>query len=138
MAERVYRLRKDSPSSERNPIPSSIGRPIAVHEIYWIAGFLEGEGCFRGYQGRNGVQVRSGIEVTACQIQREPLERLVKLLGGKITVRTRNNRDQAIHDWRVRSNRARGVAYTVYSLMSPRRKAQIRRALGIESVEVAA
>lgn len=118
---------------ERLPIPSSLGRPITVGDIGWIAGFLEGEGSFLGGPARG-----NGAQVVANQLQREPLDRLATMLGGRVVCRKKTKAKNYIHEWRVSSNRARGIMLTVYSLMSPRRKAQIRRALGIESEAVAA
>ena len=118
--------RKQRVSHERLPMPSSLGRPVTTTDIAWVAGFLEGEGSFIP---RN----KGGAQVTACQVQREPLERLAKILGGRVIGRHRTRARNLIHDWRISSDRARGVMSTIYSLMSPRRKRQIRRALGVET-----
>ena len=90
-------------------------------DIYWAAGFLEGEGSFR---------LARGTVITAPQVQREPLDRLQKMFGGTIAFRKRENpKHSDIHIWSVCGSRARGVMMTLYSIMSPRRQEQIRKSL---------
>lgn len=86
---------------------------ISAIEIGWVAGFLEGEGSFTGWTG-----------VKAAQKQLEPLERLQALFGGSLS---RHGND--MHIWQLYGARARGLMMTLYSLMSPRRKEQIRKQL---------
>lgn len=96
---------------------------ISLNELYW-AGFLEGEGCFTSGRGANGAwQVR----VSASQVHHEPLDRLVKLFGGKIYLRRRKEeRHQDIGIWIAFSPRlAIAIMMTVWPLMSSRRKEQI-------------
>lgn len=93
----------------------------AVKDLYWVAGFLEGEGTFGHNKLPNG---HYGVRVVVGQVQREPLDRLARLLGGRIYWR-----GDRIHQWVVTGGRARGVMLTLYPLMSPRRQTQIRAAL---------
>jgi hypothetical protein len=88
-------------------------------DLYWAAGFLEGEGCFRAADRTE--------EAYASQVDPEPLYRLQLLFGGRIQLRT--NR-RPIYEWQVHGARARGVMMTLYSLLSARRRGQIRQALG--------
>ena len=87
----------------------------------WIAGFLEGEGSF--------IAPHNSPRVSACQVQREPLERLQELLGGSISVRTRTGsrfkNAQPSHDWHASGSLAIQIMLTIFSLMSPRRRVQI-------------
>ena len=108
------------------------GRPIGMSEKHtphasitphlrdlgWAAGFLEGEGSF----AKNGRSSRT----EASQVQREPLERLVRYFGGMIIDQPKYHQ----HRWCTYGARSRGVMMTLYSLMSPRRQQQIRAALG--------
>ncbi len=96
------------------------GRHPSQRELGWIAGFLEGEGCFNTAGSNPGTQ-----RVTAVQKQREPLLRLQELLGGRVYPRFRDG----CFGWSVTGARARGIMLTLYALMSPRRKDQIRAAL---------
>src|SRR5579864_6663565 len=95
-----------------------------IRGLYWAAGFLEGEGTFLR-QGNNGEAVR------ATQVQREPLRRLLRILGGSID-RGGKPQEQAHNQsyvWYACGARARGIMMTLYTLMSPKRKRQIRKAL---------
>lgn len=96
--------------------------PIDLKELYWAAGFMEGEGSFGSRKHRNLRNIHS--RCSAYQKQREPLERLQKIFGGKIyTDGTRG------FSWNANGTLARGVALTLYSLMGSRRKEQIRTML---------
>jgi hypothetical protein len=68
------------------------------------------------------------------QKQREPLKRLVEIFGGSLRSylagRTKCGERTPIWQWQVSGGRARGVMLTLYCLLSTRRRAQIRRALG--------
>jgi len=106
-------------------------------DIYWAAGFLEGEGSFTTSTGSNRYPVSSA---QVRQVQKEPLERLRWIFGGRISightkktmVSPENGKAyncQPIHAWYTHQARARGIMMTVYSLMSPKRQEQIRKVL---------
>jgi len=106
--------------------PASV-RPT-VRDLAWAAGFMEGEGCFRR-------QSRC-TRLSAKQIgTREPLERLVAMFGGVIhSVSNEHNRRRGGKardgwEWTACGARARGVAMTLFPLLSRRRQDQVRRAL---------
>ena len=101
---------------------------FTLRDLAWTAGFLEGEGSFRlrANRGRSG----GTTEVSAVQIHRESLDRLRLLYGGHITFRQRRSfSSRPIYDWRLAGVEARGLMMTLYMMMSPYRKAQIRTAL---------
>jgi len=106
--------------------------PAIVHpgkrDIGWAAGLLEGEGSFYG----NGNSERVSIQMTDS----EPLVRLREYFGGPdVRVVKRKDRIPArkvCYAWECNGTRARGLMMTLYALLSPRRRAQIRLALGIE------
>jgi|ERR1700694_251987 len=92
----------------------------SIKDIYWIAGFLEGEGSF---------YCNKQIAVSAYQKDAECLNRLKEFLGGTISKHIRNKEHGEIYyQWRTSGARARGIALTVFSLMSERRKKQIKDA----------
>lgn len=94
---------------------------ISTLHLAWAAGFLEGEGSFAGPFGPN---------ITAAQVQREPLDRLASLFGGRIYSRkTGGFSTQPIWIWKLTSHRSVQVAMTLYVLMSPKRQGEIRDAL---------
>jgi hypothetical protein len=97
-------------------------------DIAWAAGFIEGEGYF----APNGASSQAGVN----QVQREPLDRLQAMFGGSVRVYhndRHNERWQPQWRWAVAGSRARGVMMTLYPMMSPRRKEQIRAALSGQS-----
>jgi hypothetical protein len=97
-------------------------------ELFWAAGFIEGEGSF--IPG-------TGISPLICvpQVNREPLERLQRIFGGSIRPRPskwqQNPQWQDQYLWRVGGCRATGIALTLYCLMSEKRQAQIRVSLAL-------
>lgn len=94
-----------------------------TRDLYWAAGFLEGEGYF-GHTGGSEV-------VRAPQVNPEPVERLLKLFGGRVTLNKRKTpagNDTQYWVWQVSGARARGVMMTLYSLLSNKRQAQIETA----------
>lgn len=100
---------------------------VTTHELYWAAGFLEGEGSF-------GL-CRKQMNVCAAQVQREPLERLQRMFGGNIYECSPSGRGKSRHyQWNAYSSRGAGVAMTLYTLMSPRRQEQIAKALAVWKV----
>lgn len=93
-----------------------------VADLRWAAGFLEGEGSFSG--GYNG------HTVAVPQVNREPLEWLVRWFGGRIMpVPPRRSTQSPAFTWYVTGPRARGVMMTLYGFLSQRRQSQIRWAL---------
>ena len=97
----------------------------SILDLSWAAGFLEGEGSFK----TNGTK-RPSQQVQAAQVQIEPLQRLQRFFGGKITFcRQARPEQQPIGKWGISGARARGVMLTLFSFMSPRRKGQILEAL---------
>jgi len=81
-------------------------------DIAWAAGIYEGEGCCN----------KDGALHVA---QKDPwlLLRLQAFFGGSVT----ETKGKRCGVWLVSGARARGFAMTIYSLLSPRRQAQIRR-----------
>lgn len=111
-----------------------------IKDLYWAVGFLEGEGNFnyqaKSYMMKSGKLCNKGAKypkfaVKASQVQREPLERLQKLFNGSIygPINKKHPNQNPQYAWQVTGPRARGVMMTVYSLMSPKRKGQIKYAL---------
>ena len=98
-------------------------KPVSTLHLAWAAGFMEGEGSFSH-------SLKQSPKVSAAQVQREPVERLQKLFGGKITQRrTRGFSKQPIWVWTISARRSVEVMMTLYVLMSPRRQEQIRQTL---------
>jgi hypothetical protein len=91
-------------------------------DIAWAAGIFEGEGtCPR--------RSKSNRTTTASVTQKDLwlLHRMQSLFGG--TVRQYPQKEGTYGRWSCSGERARGFVMTIYTLMSPRRRAQIRAAL---------
>ena len=101
---------------------------MTTTELAWAAGFLEGEGFFGKASG--GV---TGFRISCRQNQKEPLEKLQRLFGGWLcAVSTKSNalaKTPVIHDWTVSGDRARGIAFTLFTFLSRQRREQIKAAL---------
>lgn len=97
-----------------------------LKELYWAAGFLEGEGSFGRCSGpaRNNGQLR----ITCHQVEKEPLIRLKALFGG-LVMGPHRTPTRPIHLWSLQYRSAVGAMMTLYPLMSMKRKSQIRAAL---------
>ena len=81
--------------------------------LYWVAGFLEGEGCFR--------PPPKSACISASQVQLEPLLKLQSICGGSVYLMKRK-KSQLNHQpawrWNVNGRPAAEWAMTLYSLMS--------------------
>lgn len=89
-------------------------REATAIDIAWAAGFLEGEGSFGCRRSKRGAYP----SVTAPQVNKDPLLRLLAIFGGQIGWR------ESIHVWYVSGERARWVVSLVYEHLSEKRKAQ--------------
>lgn len=95
-------------------------RSPTINDLYWAAGFMEGEGSF--------IRARNSQYVCAPQRDGEPAKKMLALFGGTLRHRATDKRwpDKFYWDWRAYGARARGIMLTLYPLMSARRQAQIR------------
>lgn len=95
----------------------------SMRDLAWAAGFLEGEGCFSS--------IRGSARILAVQVNREPIDRLLSVFGGatRLYTRTRTPQWRPVWNWYVSGSRARGVMFTLYPMMTTKRKGQIRHAI---------
>lgn len=100
---------------------------ISTKDLYWCCAFIDGEGWI---SSRGGDTTPT---VGASQNARELLDRLSGFLGGNVKLHNQKYKGQIkpIHTWRVYGARAVGVMMTIYSIMSEKRKFEIREALKI-------
>lgn len=100
---------------------------IDIKDLYWAAGFIDGE----GYMSSRGGDTTP--TVSANQNARELLDRLSNLFGGNVKQANPiyKGKPKPIYVWRIYGARAVGVMMTIYSLMSEKRKKEIREALAI-------
>lgn len=98
---------------------------IQIKEIYWIAAFLEGEGCFQNY--------KKSPTASAVQVQKWPLEKLKNLLHGNIYLQAKpkNPKWSRKFTWVLRHSKGIALMMTIYPLMSPKRKCQILKVINL-------
>lgn len=97
-------------------------RQATMHDIHWLAGFFEGEGSFS-----------DDGHVRITQVTRWPLDRVREVFGGRVIQYETDaiNGRISVFCWYATGARARGIAMTMYSLLSPRRQLQARRMLKV-------
>lgn len=101
------------------------GRPLACRtvDIYWLAGLLEGEGCF--YDKDSTTVLALGMT------DADVIAKASKLLRCTSKTRTeyRTSNCKPYFRIKVQGKRAVGWMMTLYSLLGTRRREQIRAAL---------
>ena len=92
-------------------------------DIHWIAGFIEGEGCFC-----NREKGRGGAQIVTVQKDVEPVLKLYDLVGGSLRrIVKKNGKMYWKHS--LCGADAIGLMMTLYVLMSKRRQATIQHEL---------
>lgn len=111
---------------ERSSTKKAVKSPT-IADLYWAAGFCEGEAtfCYAKYSQSAKIPQTDNLD---------SLKKMLDLFGGSISKKRAvsksgfvNSRPQRV--WQICGSRARGFMMTIYSLMSKRRKKQIRKAL---------
>lgn len=93
---------------------------VEARDIHWLAGLLEGEGCFR-FHG-------SSPQISCLMTDRDVIERAQTMLGGSILTRTRPP-NKTSHTVCIHGRQAAGWMMTLYSMLGQRRQAKIRETL---------
>ena len=106
---------------------------IQEKEIYWLAGLLDGEGCFYCAPAHKGYRP-SNPRICLSMTDRDIVERSHRLLGatGKISPRKKyvaHYTQQWVFE--VTGARAIGWMFTLYPLLSERRREKIREVVNI-------
>lgn len=89
------------------------------HDIIWAAGIFEGEGHAR--------RAPTTEQVIIGQKDRWLCDRLRALFGGNVHYRPRDD----AFVWIATGARARGFLMSIYQMLSPRKRAQIRETLRV-------
>lgn len=103
-------------------------------EVAWAAGFWEGEGSVRCALTRNRSKVGvvyAHLCVTATQRDREPLDRLVAILGGGVYgpyVYGDYDPPRTHYNWTIWGKKAEAAIARIEPHLTRRRKEQIQRA----------
>ena len=106
---------------------------IDARDIRWLAGLLEGEGCFSTSTSPRNERQFPCLQVSAVSTDRDVLERAKNILGGKtkVKVRTHGYGKKVQYTVRVNGTLAASWMMTLYSLMGERRRARILELLNI-------
>jgi hypothetical protein len=118
--------RKIGPGEFCDPLLAPTKHP-EMKDIYWAAGFYEGEGSYVANKQKTKV-TGSGIKI--MQKQKWPLEYMRDFFGGSLCLYTKKSGTKVGQQywwWTLHGPRARGFIMTIYSLLSPRRQGQIRK-----------
>ena len=106
---------------------------IEPRDIHWLAGLLEGEGCFTGNTSHKGRGVTPAIQLEI--LDRDIAERAARLLGGRLTVKSRppgkHCSFKPICQVRLYGAPAVGWMMTLWTLLGERRRARIVEVLKV-------
>ena len=91
--------------------------------INWIAGFLEGEGCFSIINANNTLGVR------ATSTDYDVLSYLQRAVPGSLIYGPRQSSQKPYWVWSVTSGPADSLIHALYPLMGERRRKQMQYAL---------
>ncbi len=95
---------------------------INIGDLKWTVGFLEGEGYFCSHRNYPSIQVQ--------QVQKWPIEKLKSLFSGKIyLIQSKNEKWRKHWRWELGSRNSIALMMTIYGLMSPNRKEQIKKCI---------
>jgi hypothetical protein len=113
--------------SDRTPVPPILSLDSRAANAFlirlaWVAGFIEGEGSF-------SFNKNAGTQLNVSQVQRAPLDWLQSMFPGRCRLEPRKEPRQAIWRWSLNGRHAIGLMMALYPFMSPKRRAQIKRAL---------
>lgn len=96
---------------------------ISVKEISWLAGLLEGEGCF-AYNKKIPLFILGSIDLDIIEKTRD-------LINPKISITIDSNRKNIYYHFNVYGNLAIQWMMTIYPLMGRRRKTKIKEVINI-------
>lgn len=99
---------------------------LSVRELEFAAGFLLGEGCFSRSR-------KTCPRIDAAQAELWPLEKMKRLFGGALRPWTSKSvvakGGKPMYYWQLAGHAATGLMMTLYPLLSPKRRAEIRAVL---------
>lgn len=106
---------------------------ISSLDIAWLAGLLEGEGCFHIGKRKVKDKMYKRVIISLAMTDKEPVERAAKLFNTKVTTYKNKRYDNKLVYKTVvwASDVASAWMMTLYSFMSPRRKAKIAECLAV-------
>jgi len=107
----------------------------SLSDIYWVAGYLEGEGYF-GYGKANGHRSKSlTFKISVGSTDRDVVEKASRILSGIVRLHSNGNgirngyAKKQVYDFTIHGSKAIQWMMTIYPLMSIRRKARIKETI---------
>lgn len=108
--------------------------PVKISDIYWVAGLIEGEGCFFIRRGNYSSGAFStyreypGVDVGGTD--KDVIQRAHAILGGTFSTANRKTKGgKTFYAVRLRGKHALSWMMTLYTLMGTRRRAKIKEIL---------
>jgi hypothetical protein len=108
--------------------------PLSSLQIAWLAGLLEGEGCFSKGGPSGGTRRPDGrqrqITVTLAMTDCDVVQRVADMLGTRVGLKSiPADGRQKQYMCRIYSSRAAAWMMTLYSFLGERRRARVRELL---------
>jgi hypothetical protein len=106
---------------------------VSTRDLDWLAGLLEGEGCFGAYPQKSRLGPRLIIELGMTD--KDVVERAANILGSSVYAQQKSKsmgpNTKTYYRARVKHRRAAAWMKMLYPLMGKRRKDKIQKALQI-------
>lgn len=110
---------------------------VSLKDLYWLAGIIEGEGCFnihhKIYKRKNHTDLYYTVRLQVTMIDRDVIERVAKLWNSSISTQSKwANKRKGGKTWHatyISGPKALSWMMTLYSLMGSRRKSKIMEIL---------
>lgn len=101
----------------------------SIKDIAWVAGLLEGEGCFSRRKGQKGNYHSPTIQL--CMTDKDTVIRFAKITGAYkvILQKHRTKANKKVFRCVIYGSRAVQWMQTIYPLMGSRRKQKLRECL---------
>lgn len=115
---------------------------LGVKDICWLAGLIEGEGCFyvhtKIYKRQNGTTTYKQPKIIISMTDKDVIERVAKMFGCFVQVQSKtanaNKGGKIQYTAFSTGNKAIAWMMTLYSLMGTRRKAKIKEVISMWKV----
>ena len=109
---------------------------LDLNDLRWLAGWLEGEGCFSLHKQIHAGKLYQYPRIVAGSTDKDVLQRVAQLLGVKVLgpylgLTKRPPRKKPFYECSVTGTGATEWMMTLYTLMGQRRKARIREVLAV-------
>jgi len=98
---------------------------LKITDLHWLAGLVEGEGCYRQAKDRRNGKTVGSLQLAIGMTDRDVIERAAKLIGSPVYKYEKLPPRKPIYQAVVSGQKAAGWMMTLYSLMGERRRAKI-------------